>query len=92
MKYLITGEIIDTGEKVSPEQFTQVLNKGIIITPDVFNELGFDEKISTDGIPDDPRTGLAIVDGDSHEEVNSILQNFPSWCRVNWTVTSLGTF
>lgn len=89
MQYLVTGETIETGQKVSPEQFFRFLEKGIILTLEAFNKLGYKKKISPNGNPAGARTGVAIVEGESHEEVNRLLDSFPYWVDVNWTVTAL---
>jgi len=88
MKYLVMGETIDTGRKVSPDEFAHVLDRGIVLTLEAYNKLGFKNKIVPNG-NGGTRTGVAIVDGDSHEDVHRILDNFPAWFKVDWTVRPL---
>ena len=88
MKYLITGETIDTCRNVTPNEFTNVLEKGIILNLDVYRKLGFKKKITANGTPE-KRIGVAIVHGESIKEIKRILAKFPSWFKVNWKVVPL---
>ena len=94
MKYLVTGEIMNTGEMVTPEQFTQIINKGIILDLKAYKDLGIkgDIKFKTNGNSCNTRTGIAIVDADTDSEVNYLLQKFPPWFNVNWNVAPLENF
>ena len=92
MKYLVTGKIVNTGEMVSPEQFTQIINKGIILNLKAYHDLGLDNIVFRDHVPNKTRTGVAIVDADSDADVDDILQKFPVWFNVNWNVTQLKNF
>ena len=87
MKYIVTGEMIKAGRMVSPGDFTQILNKGIILTLGAYKNLGYKKNIPGNENLDDTRTGVAILEGDSHEDVNRELENLPNWCQVDWTVT-----
>jgi hypothetical protein len=89
MQYLVTGETINTGQRISPEQFFRFLDKGIILTAEAYNKLGYKNKILGNGKSTGARTGVAIVEGESHEEVNRILEKFSTWHPINWTVTPL---
>jgi len=40
MKYIETGETIETGRKISPVEFAHVLNRGIVLTLEAYNKLG----------------------------------------------------
>jgi hypothetical protein len=88
MKYLITGETIETGRKVSPEEFAHLLDRGIVLTLEAYNRLKYREIIKLKGNNGD-RMGVAIVEGDTTDDINRQLDNFPSWFKVNWTVTPL---
>ena len=88
MKYLITGETIDTRRKVTANEFTHVLEKGIILNLFVYNKLGFKKKINANGIPE-KRIGVAIIHGESIKDIYRILAKFPSWFKVNWNVIPL---
>ena len=76
MKYLITGETIESGRKVSPEELAHVLDRGIILNLEAYNKLGLKTQISPNGTAI-TKTGIAIVDGESskdvYESVNTIL-------------------
>jgi len=91
MKYLITGETMKNGRKVSPDELAHVLDRGIILDLEAYNNLGLKKKISPNGTAQ-TRTGVAIVDGESPEDVNRKLKNFPSWLKVNWSITPLDNF
>jgi hypothetical protein len=91
MKYIITGETLKTGRNVSPEEFTQVLNKGIILNLEAYNNLGFEQKITPNGT-ELIKTGVAIIEGESLKEVNKHLDKFPTWMQVKWTVTPFESF
>ena len=92
MKYIVTGESLETGKMVSPEQFTQVLKKGIILNLEAYSELGIDQKVLANDIFPRKQTGVAIVEAKSHLEVNRQLQTFPTWLRVKWNVKPLKNF
>jgi hypothetical protein len=77
---------------VSPEQFAQVLEKGIILNLKTYSELGIDQKVLVNGMFPKTKTGVAIVEAKSSVEVNRQLQNFPAWLRVKWNVTPLKNF
>jgi hypothetical protein len=88
MKYIITGETIDTRRKVTPGEFASFLLKGIILDLNSYNKLDFKKKINANGIPE-KRMGVAIVHGESIKEIYRILAKVPSWFRVNWNVIPL---
>ena len=92
MKYIVTGKIVNTGEMVSPEQFTQIINKGIILNLKAYHDLGYDNIVFRDYKTNKTRTGVAIVDAESDADVDDLLQKFPAWFKVNWKVTQLNNF
>ena len=92
MKYLVTGKIINTGEMVSPEQFTQIINKGIILNLKAYHDLGLDNLVFRGYKPNKTKTGVAIVDAASDADVDNLLQKFPTWLEVNWDVKPLMNF
>lgn len=89
MKYIITGKIIDTDQMVSPGQLTQIFKRGIILNLEAYNKLGFYGKISINGELNKSRAGVAIVEGNSSKELNRVLDSFPKWCQVKWSVTPI---
>ena len=91
MKFVVTGETIETNRKVFPEEFVQVLKKGIVLNLEAYNNLGFKKKISPNGTAK-TKTGVAIVDVDSADDAKRLLANAPSWFKVNWSVTPLENF
>jgi hypothetical protein len=92
MKYLVTGKTANTGKMLSPEQFTQVIDKGIILSLEAFNNLGIVNNKIFKKMFASKKTGVAIVEADSHTDVNDILQNCPPWLKVNWNVMPLENF
>ena len=91
MKYMVTGESTETGRKVSPGEFANILKRGIILDLQVFKKLGFKNKILTNGTPK-KRVGVAIVHGESIKDIIRMLTNVPSWLKVKWTVSPLEKF
>ena len=91
MKYMVIGETTKTGRKISPEEFTKVFNKGIILNLEVFNNLGFGKKIQPNGTSK-LKTGVAIVDGSSYRDISRKLDSYPFLYDVKWTVTPLENF
>jgi hypothetical protein len=91
MKYIITGETTNKKRNISPEEFTKVFSKGIILNLEVFNNLGFDRKIQPNGSPIN-ETGVAIVDGESNEDISRKLDKSPFLFKVDWTVTPFESF
>lgn len=88
MQYIITGETTDSHRNITPDELTLVLDKGLILHLQIYNELGFKTKISSNGTSK-KRIGIAIVNGKSIMEIKRILVNAPSWFKVNWTVVPL---
>jgi hypothetical protein len=92
MKYLVTGRNVNTGEMVSPEQFTQIINKGIILNLKAYHDLGIDNGVIQNKNKNCTKTGVAIVDANTDAEVNDLLENTPAWFNVNWNVSPLENF
>jgi hypothetical protein len=92
MKYLVTGKTENTGKMLSPEQFTQVIDKGIILSLEAFNNLGIGNNNFFKKVLASNKTGVAIVEADSHNHVKDILQNCPPWLKVDWNVMLLENF
>ncbi len=91
MKYIVTGETFETHRNISPEELTLVLEKGIILNLDVYDNLGISHKITPNGTAK-AKTGVAIVDGESSDDIFRKLECFPPLFNVNWTVTPLDNF
>jgi hypothetical protein len=88
MKYLIIGETIDTKRNVTPNEFTNILERGIILNLYVYNKLGFKKKFKTNGNPE-KSIGVAIVHGESIKGIKRLLAKVPSWFKVKWKVVPL---
>jgi hypothetical protein len=88
MQYLITGERSITGHNVTPDEIKQVLNKGLILDLEIFYRLGFKNKVYANGTPK-KKVGVAIVHGDSVNDIRKSLIKLPFLFNINWKVSPL---
>ena len=73
----------------TPEEIAAVLEKSIIPTFDKLLELKAKKKIIAGGLPAGSRTFYLIVEADTHNEIDKMIRDLPSWGVFSWKVTPL---
>lgn len=91
MKYLVIGDFIDPGPMMAPPQVVQMMEHAILPSLDMLAKWEADKRI-TGGIYVGDRKGVFIVDAESNEEVDKLIQSLPFWGLLKWTVSPLQTF
>jgi len=90
-RYLVTGEYVDPGPLLPPEQLVQMLENQVLTSFDALATLE-DQKKVLGGIVCGGRAGAFIVDVASNTELNQLLQGLPFWGIVKWTSVPLQPF
>jgi hypothetical protein len=90
-RYLVTGEYVDPGPLLPPEQLVQMLEQMVLPSFEALAKLEEQKKV-LGGIVCGARAGAFIVDVASNTELNQLLQELPFWGIVKWTSTPLQTF
>lgn len=91
MKYLVIGDFIDPGPMMAPPQLVQMIEHAILPGLDMLAKWEADKKI-TGGIYVGDRKGVFVVEAESNEEVDKMIQSLPFWGLMKWTVSPLHTF
>ena len=91
-RYLVTGEYVDPGPLLPPEQLVQMVEQMVLPSFDALAKLEEQKKVLGGGIVCGARAGAFIVDVASNTELNQLLQGLPMWGLVKFTATPLQTF
>ena len=91
MQYLVSGEFIDPGPLLPPDQLAGMLRQVVVPSHDVLTNLKSEGKLLAGGYAVGERAGAFIFDVDSNEELDSLLQGLPYWGLVRMKVTPLET-
>jgi muconolactone delta-isomerase len=89
MQYLVTGEFIDPGPLLPPDQLAGMLRQVIVPSHDVLTNLKAEGKLLAGGYAVGERAAAFIFEVDSNEELDSLLQGLPYWGMVKMKVTPL---
>lgn len=92
MLYLVTGEFIDPGPMLSPQQLAPLLENSILPSLDALAKLEKEKKVLAGGILVGERAGVMIVEASSNEELDQLIQSLPFWGLLKWKVTPLNSF
>jgi hypothetical protein len=87
--YLVTGEYVDPGPLLPPQQVVQMLEQLVIPSFDALAKLEKDKKILGGGIIAGARAAAFIVNVASNDELNRMIMELPFWGIVNWKATPL---
>jgi hypothetical protein len=91
MKYLVIGELIDPGPMMTPQQVVQMgenlINPGL----DVLTKWEADKRIMG-GIYVGDRKAVFIMEAESNDDVDRMIQALPFWGINKWTVSPLQSF
>jgi muconolactone delta-isomerase len=89
MQYLVTGEFIEPGPLLPPDQLAGMIRQAILPSHDVLTNLKSEGKLIAGGYAVGERAAAFIFEVDSNEELDSLLQNLPYWGVVKMKVTPL---
>ena len=89
MQYLVTGEFIDPGPLLPPDQLAGMLRQAVLPSHDVLTNLKAQGKLLAGGYAVGERAAAFIFEVDSNEELDSLLQNLPYWGVIKFKVTPL---
>ena len=91
MTYLVIGEFIDPGPMMTPQQVVQmgenVVNPGL----DVLTKWEADKRIMG-GMYVGDRKAAFILQAESNDEVDRMIQGLPFWGIMKWSVSPLQSF
>jgi hypothetical protein len=76
-RYLVTGEYVDPGPLLPPQQLGQIVEQMVIPSFEALAKLEEQKKILGGGIVSGGRAGAFIVDVASNQELNRLLQSLP---------------
>ncbi len=89
MQYLVTGEFIDPGPLLPPDQLAGLLRQAVLPSHDVLTNLKAQGKLLAGGYAVGERAAAFIFEVDSNEELDSLLQGLPFWGLVKMKATPL---
>src|SRR5215210_6388202 len=89
MQYLVTGEFIDPGPLLPPDQLVELIRQLVVPSHDALTNLRAEGKLLAGGYSVGERAGAFIFEVDSNEELDSLLQGLPYWGLVKMKVTPL---
>ncbi len=91
MQYLVTMEFVEPGALLAPQQVPTLYRSTIFPTQEAWARMESEGKIHG-GIVAGARKAVFMLEADSNEEVNQILQGMPAWGVLKVEVTPLLSF
>ena len=92
MRYFVTGEYVEPGPLMQPQQVAQMIDQLVIPSLEKMAALEKEKKIVAGGIVTGARAGLFVIEASSNEEVTKLLMSFPFWGLLKWDVKPLDSF
>ena len=89
MQYLVTGDYVDPGPLLPPDQLVDMIREVIVPSHDALKDLKSEGKLLAGGYSVGGRAGAFIFDVDSNAELDSLLQALPYWGFIKFEVTPL---
>ena len=89
MQYLVTGEFIDPGPLLPPDQLAGMIRQAVIPSHDALINLKSEGKLIAGGYAVGERAAAFIFEVASNEELDSLLQSLPYWGLVKMKATPL---
>jgi hypothetical protein len=86
MRYLVTFDGVDVGPLLPPQQLAGLMRTVVIPTEEALARLESEGKVHG-GVAAGARAGALILDAESHDEANQILQGLPAWGIAKWELT-----
>lgn len=91
MLFLVTGENIDSGYLIPPHQVTDIVEQAILPSFQALAAMQNEGKVRGGVFPGE-RAGGFVIEVDSYEELDSIMNHLPFFGLVKWTVKPLMSF
>ncbi len=89
MQYLVTGEFVDPGPLLPPDQFVGMMRQMVLPSHDVIKDLMSEGKIIGGGYAVGERAAAFIFEAESNAELDALLQSLPYRGLVKIKVTPL---
>jgi muconolactone delta-isomerase len=91
MLFLVMGENIDAGYLLPPEQAMQTIEQAVVPSFQMLAQLEQQGKVKGGTFPGE-RGGGFVVEVDSYEELDSMMNHLPFFGLVKWQVKPLMSF
>ncbi len=91
MLFLVTGDNIDPGYLLPPEPTLQVVEQAIVPSFGILAQMQEQGKV-TGGIYPGERSGAFMIEVESFEELDSIMNHLPFFGIIKWSVKPLMPF
>jgi muconolactone delta-isomerase len=89
MQYLVTGDYVEPGPLLPPDQVAGMIRQLVLPSHDALTNLKAEGKFVAGGYSVGERAGAFIFDVDSNEELDALLQSLPYWGLIKLKVTPL---
>jgi muconolactone delta-isomerase len=89
VQYLVTMNFVDPGPLLAPQQFVGMIRQAVLPGHEALASLRSEGKILAGGFPVGERAIAFIIEADSPEELDSLLQGIPFWGITKTKVTPL---
>src|SRR5579872_3343423 len=91
MLFLITGDYIDAGALLPPEQTFQVIEQAVVTSFQILGQWEQEGKLKG-GVHPGERDGAFVIDADSFEELDAMMNSLPFFGLVKWSTQPLIPF
>ncbi len=91
MLFLVRGENIDAGYLLPPEQTMQAIEQAVVPSFQALASLEQEGKVKGGTFPGE-RAGAFVVEADSYEELDGLMNRLPFFGLVKWEVKPLMPF
>ena len=91
MLYLVTMETVELGP-LPPQQIAQLAEQLVIPSMEALAKLQVEKRILAGGTFAGTRSGVAIIEAASNEELGRLLKGLPIWGLMKIDVTPLHSF
>lgn len=92
MLYLVTGEFVDPGPLLPPDQVVVLLESLVLPSFEILARWEDEGKIKGGGIFVGERAGAWVLEADSADAAGELLASLPFWGVVRWHVRPLQSF
>lgn len=88
MKFFVTGEFVEVGALLPPDQLVALVETTIIPSVEMLAQWERDGRLVGGAIAGS-RTGIFIIEASSSEELGEMLSTLPFWGMIKWDVHPL---
>src|SRR5215204_4408386 len=89
MQYLVTGEFVEPGPLLPPDQVAGMLRQVVVPSHDALTSLKSEGKLLAGGYSVGERAGAFVFEVDSNAELDALLQDLPHWGLLKLKATPL---